>query len=333
MSSSPGPFSYFPNALSGGMGGASLPGASATDDHKVLVNASDTTAGYLAAKLAAGANVTLSVLNPGGNESLEISAHDPQVKVTATDTTPDYLYPKIQAGTGISKTRLNPGANEVLELACTVAPDDHKVLVNASDTTAGFLAAKVVAGTNISLTVLNPGANESIQVSASNGPISGPFGQQAYDYTTANMGSAITRTGIPGTDASGTRAWAFIPNATATYKKMRIAVRSTGGTILRLGIYSAARNLLASTATFAPVANSIITVNLSASVMLNGGDVYYMAYYSDDTTGNITFPVISGRDTSTTAPLLQLCDPNQMPGSMGTAFATTALRNWLMISE
>lgn len=329
MSSSPGPFSYFPNALSGGAGLASLPGASAADDHKVLVNAADTVAGYLADKIAAGQNVSLAVLTPGGNEKLEISAHDPLAKVTATDMTEDYLYPKFEAGTNIGISRLNPGGYEKIRIDNT-APDEL-VKVNASDTTSGFLAAKVVAGTNITLSVVNPSGNEQLQIAASHGPISGPFGQQSYDYTTANGASPIWQSGSSGS-AVGTRGWAFIPNATATYTKMRIAVRQSGGSNLRLGIYDAAGNRLAQTARFSPVSNSILTANLTASVTLNGGTVYYMAYWSDDSTANIQYPVITGSDTTTTAPLLQVSDPNEMPSSIGSGLSTTQYRNWLMIS-
>jgi len=51
----------------GGGAGSSAPG------DKVSVNGADTTSGFLAAKLSAGAGVSLTVLNPGGNEQLQIS--------------------------------------------------------------------------------------------------------------------------------------------------------------------------------------------------------------------------------------------------------------------
>lgn len=43
-----------------------------TGDHKVLVDGSDTTAGYLYAKLVDGNGDPFTVLNPGGNEKLQI---------------------------------------------------------------------------------------------------------------------------------------------------------------------------------------------------------------------------------------------------------------------
>ena len=45
------------------------------DDHKVLVSANDTTPGYLIEKLAAGFNIQLNILNPGGNEQVEIASN------------------------------------------------------------------------------------------------------------------------------------------------------------------------------------------------------------------------------------------------------------------
>lgn len=86
-------------------------------DELVKVSADDTTAGYLDGKLVAGANITLTVLNPGANETLQISSDpgaDELVKVSANDTTPGYLNGKLVAGTGITLTEQNDGGNESL---------------------------------------------------------------------------------------------------------------------------------------------------------------------------------------------------------------------------
>lgn len=45
-----------------------------SSDHKMLVDGSDTTPGYLFPKLAAGSGITLTVLSPGGVEQVQISA-------------------------------------------------------------------------------------------------------------------------------------------------------------------------------------------------------------------------------------------------------------------
>lgn len=48
--------------------------AGTTPDEKVKVSSADTTAGYLEDKLVAGAGITLTKLNPGANEQIEIKA-------------------------------------------------------------------------------------------------------------------------------------------------------------------------------------------------------------------------------------------------------------------
>lgn len=45
-----------------------------TADGRVKVSATDTTADYAGTKIVAGDNITITILNPGGNEQIEISA-------------------------------------------------------------------------------------------------------------------------------------------------------------------------------------------------------------------------------------------------------------------
>lgn len=82
----------------------------------VRVDGNDTTGGNLADKIAAGDGIVLDILNPGGNEQLEIN-HDGTVRITAADTTPNYIASKIVAGNEIQVTTLNPGANETFRIA------------------------------------------------------------------------------------------------------------------------------------------------------------------------------------------------------------------------
>ena len=60
-----------------------FPSTAATSDHKVAVDGADTTPNFLSPKLAAGAGITLTVLNPGGNEQVQITA---SVTSSATPT-------------------------------------------------------------------------------------------------------------------------------------------------------------------------------------------------------------------------------------------------------
>jgi hypothetical protein len=117
--------------LGGGGGGRGRSfasgGGGAPPDHKVLVDGADTTADYLAGKLAAGAGIGLTVLNPGGNEGVEISCLVPPpdhlVVVSNADTTPNDLKHKIVHGAHCTFDLLNPGGNEQIQVNAAL-PDD-----------------------------------------------------------------------------------------------------------------------------------------------------------------------------------------------------------------
>ena len=100
--------------------------APVSPDEKVKATAADTTPNFLSPKLAAGPGISLAVLNPGGNEQVEITAtavsEDHKVSVTAADTTPGFLDAKIAAGANVVKMVLNPGGNEQVELSVPSAP-------------------------------------------------------------------------------------------------------------------------------------------------------------------------------------------------------------------
>jgi hypothetical protein len=98
--------------VGGGGGGAS--------DHKVMIDGADATAGYLASKLVAGANVTLTINNVGGNETITIASAvflDVMVKVDASDTTAGYLASKLTVDPSLLQTLFNPGGNEYISLS------------------------------------------------------------------------------------------------------------------------------------------------------------------------------------------------------------------------
>jgi hypothetical protein len=94
------------------------------DSPTVKITASDTTANYLNNKLAAGAGIALTILNPGANESISISAPgsttDEKVKVSSADTTAGYLNTEITVSNGtnptsaLEKTITSPAADEKL---------------------------------------------------------------------------------------------------------------------------------------------------------------------------------------------------------------------------
>jgi len=84
---------------------------------KVKVTSNDTEANYLDDKLVAGSGITLTEINDGGIETLEISAPgsttDEKVKVSSNDTTAGFLEDKIVGVTNkIVVTTLNDGGDE-----------------------------------------------------------------------------------------------------------------------------------------------------------------------------------------------------------------------------
>lgn len=158
-----------------------------TSSTQILVDASDTTPGFLADKVVAGGGVTLTVLNPGGNESLQIDTvvgAPGRIFVSAADTTLDFLNVKLTAGAGLTGTIVNPGANETFDLT-----SDGNVKVTGADTTLGFLSTKITTGTGISATVVNPGANETLNLVATT---SGLVAVTGADTTPAVLNSKIT---------------------------------------------------------------------------------------------------------------------------------------------
>ena len=94
-------------------------------DVKTKVTTNDTTPDFLQSKVAAGTGISLSVLNPSGNEQLQITSTvaDTKVKVATTDTTTGFLSDKLVAGTGITFNVLNPSGNEQIQVVGKAAVD------------------------------------------------------------------------------------------------------------------------------------------------------------------------------------------------------------------
>ena len=167
-------------------------GESGSGDENVKVSANDTTASTLDNKLVAGANITLTENNDGGNETLTIastaSGADENVGVSANDTTPGKLTDKLVAGSNITLTENNDGGNETLTIdAAGGGGTDENVAVSANDTTPGNLLAKLTAGTNITLTEQNDGGNETLQIAATGGASDENVAVSANDTTPGNL--------------------------------------------------------------------------------------------------------------------------------------------------
>lgn len=145
---------------------------SPSTDEKVKVSNNDTTADYLYSKLTQGTGITVTELNNGGNETVEIASTivntDINVKVSSNDTTAGYLNGKLVAGSGIALTETNDGGDETLVVSVSgeISSTDEKTKVSSNDTTANYLYDKLVAGTGISLAQVNDGSNETLRITS-----------------------------------------------------------------------------------------------------------------------------------------------------------------------
>jgi hypothetical protein len=116
----------------GGGSGSTAPGA------KVSINGADTTSGFLASKLVAGASIALTVLNPGGNESLRIDlltafaitafskVGGNLVLAGASVVNPTFTASYNQAAVAVSLTDTE-GNNDVIALPGTAITSPHTV--------------------------------------------------------------------------------------------------------------------------------------------------------------------------------------------------------------
>lgn len=147
----------------------------ASVDEKAKVSSSDSTAGYLVNKLAAGTNVNFSMTHDppsSDNEVLIINssappAADEKAKVSALDSASGYLAEKIIAGANIIINALSVGGYKQLEIVADLTNAiDTKVKTEATDDTPGYLEDKLYPGDGIffELDVLGVPASHKIYV-------------------------------------------------------------------------------------------------------------------------------------------------------------------------
>jgi len=131
----------------------------------IKVDDNDTTPGNLIDKLSAGTGVVLTILNPAGNEQIEIT-NTGIVAVSGTDTSPNYLSSKITAGTEISLAVLNPGADEDLEVSYSL-PASQAISAADIDWSAGYVFYKTL-GANTVFTFSNTQDGKTLVVAITN---------------------------------------------------------------------------------------------------------------------------------------------------------------------
>ncbi len=149
------------------------------DGYQVKVSVSDTTPEFLADKLVAGSNITITQQDIGGVETLLFNVADQvttisqgpdgyRVKSTDSDTSPDFLFNKLASGENISINLVG----DCIEISSAsvvsgggIGEDGYTVKVNAGDNTPGFLFNKLEAGSNVTLTETEVGGDYSVRIS------------------------------------------------------------------------------------------------------------------------------------------------------------------------
>ncbi len=296
---------------SGGGGGS---------DHKVLVDIADTTAGFLASKVLAGTNVTLTVGNVGANETITVNSAptvlDHKVSVDASDTTPGFLAAKVLAGANVTLTVGNVGANETLTIAAPAPTTlDHKVSVSGTDTTPNFLSSKLAAGLAIALTVLGGGGNETLSASVSSLPLTnltavagstatGQFLQGNGAGVANSWGTLFTGPASPGDNgklaiaSSGDFTYALLTNAnvstTAAIAVTKLAASATNGQALTTiaGVPTWGTNFVAENIT--TVGNLILGTNPATTGLLRVANSSAMVGRNAANTANVTMIQVNG---------------------------------------
>lgn len=133
-------------------------------DNVVGVTAADTNADFLASKVTAGSGIVLATVNPGGNESLQISApnavYDEKV-AAASGNNSAYLQDALEAGSNITLTLSGASPNQKVRIASTAAAGSgggtawyQEFTASASQTLFNLSSAYVI-GTNSLFVFIN----------------------------------------------------------------------------------------------------------------------------------------------------------------------------------
>ena len=216
-----------------------------------------------------------------------------------------------------------------------------KFRISGIDTVSAEMVHKIVDSNGTELSQVTNGTyGKALQIPTTT--IAGtPNGQELFNYSAYELKTAIARDGSGQGNNYGTRGFAFIALSSRLMTKGRMFVPQTGGSYMRFGIYDNQWKLIAKSARTAVFGGIIpFTLNIGyggvtvGGAQLIGGERYYMAYWCDDTTSNLKFGCITGRNTDSDDPQPQIfLDNQEMPDIMGTSGYRTAFRPWMAVYE
>jgi hypothetical protein len=185
-------------------GGSSTP--TPCQDRYVKVDVLDGSSGYLYNKLTAGNNVSFVVLNPGGNESIQINADNNKVSVDATDP-PDYLINQISGSTDGIVTVSVLDQNGVVQLQPCI---DVEALLNAILNIPNYqnLFCQLVSNCTSQVTPCNPPSTLTVSITGGSALLNwtpgGGTGTQAIEYKLDSSSSFISFGSVSATTATAT---------------------------------------------------------------------------------------------------------------------------------
>jgi hypothetical protein len=159
-----------------------------------------------------------------------------------------------------------------------------------------------------------------------------PYAYEPFSELMIESSGAIASDGtLTGGTYNGTRMFRFCCPGSFTATGMRMLFRTVTSSLnFRYGLYNSSKTLIASTPRFT-AAVSIVETDFSVPVSLAGGAEYYMGYYDGDSTGNITFGLVSGKSVSPSDPILQLSDSSELPSIIGSGYTQTQYRPWMAL--
>ena len=225
-------------------------------DRKVAVNATDDTPGELIDKLAAGDNITLSVIGSNPNKQLEISADiDHKVLASNTDDTPGFLVDKVNGDTseGIALTPTYNASTKKVDFNLDV---DLDVLVDS-------ILTKISADSSL----------RSIFCSIVNTCIP----QACAQYTVSNSSGSTKQVTYSGCDGSSVGPIFIEDGNSITFCAQLNSVVAAGCSIVNDGECTTT-----STTTTPPVTNNLVFINSSSDIVISditfNGDSIALSY-------------------------------------------------------